>query len=120
MNKFPVSLNIFLIFLLSFLINVPSILETLHLPHFHSMKFCLLFDFMASNVLPCSILTILNIFIWRKLKSIHIPVQYNNTASRDLKKSAFKAKISIWVTFFIILTSMINWIPIFYFVSYLP
>ena len=111
MDAFPIRWNIAVIPVLSILVNTEMLGNGTESEEHHIWNMC------HSIVIPAFVLTILNTFIYKKLKVL---TQDNNKQSLTIfAKAKLKAKMAIFISVIFIFASLFYCLPLLYWVSWI-
>ena len=88
--------------------------------HFVYFVITLTWQFVVQALIPCILLLILSITLYKKLQRLKSDDEFPDYADVALKKSILKVRLSLLISSIFVISQILVWLPLPYYVRYLP
>ena len=106
-DKYPIVLTIVSIIVLVTLLNIQNFIAVDYASTGFTLK---LANLAVNSILPTLPMIVINVFLYRRLKTLLGSGLFNAGANAELQKSIFRAKITMLISFIFISSQVLTWV----------
>ena len=107
-DKYPIVLTIVSIIVLVTLLNIQNFIDVKSVTD--TGKTLKLVNMAVNSILPTLPMIVINVFLYRRLKTLLGSGLFNAGANAELQKSIFRAKITMLISFIFISSQVLTWV----------
>ena len=107
-DKYPIVLTIMSIIVLVTLLNIQNFIDVKSVTD--TGKTLKLVNMAVNSILPTLPMIVINVFLYRRLKTLLGSGLFNAGANAELQKSIFRAKITMLISFIFISSQVLTWV----------